>query len=237
MQQQGWISIHRKILDNPIIGKPDYLAVWVVLLLLANHKEHTFIWNNKKQICRRGQILTGRKALAEKTGVNEHKIDRILKYLKSEQQIEQQTTTKFRLITINNYDRYQPSEQQIEQQVSNKRATSEQQVSTNNNDNNEKNVINNIYLHYEKEFKTTIRAKTDKRSKKIAARLKVFSLEEIQKAITNYSRSPFHCGKNDRGWKADFDFIMRSDEQIEAGLNLINNKAPQKPIKKLIVDL
>jgi hypothetical protein len=142
MSNQGWIRIHRKILDNPIISKPDYLSVWVVLLLLANHQEHSFIWNNEKQTCKRGQILTGRKELSRKTGVNENKIERILKYLKSEQQIEQQTTTKFRLITIKNYQAYQDSEQQNEQQVNNKRTTDEQQVNTNKNDNNYKNEKN-----------------------------------------------------------------------------------------------
>ena len=150
---QGWVSIHRKLLDNPIIGKPDYLSVWVILLLLANHQEHSFIWNNEKQICKRGQVLTGRKKLARVSGVNENKVERILKYLESEQQIEQQKTTKFRLITIKNYNQYQDKKQQNEQQVNNKRTTSEQQVNTNNNDNNYNND-NNISKDIQKSDKS-----------------------------------------------------------------------------------
>jgi len=139
---QGWICIHRKILDNPIVGKPDYLSVWVVLLLLANHQEHSFIWNNKKQTCERGQVLTGRKELSRVSGVNEYKIERILKYLESEQQIAQQKTTKFRFITIKNYDQYQDKKQQNAQQLHNKRTTTAQQLHTNNNENNYNNENN-----------------------------------------------------------------------------------------------
>ena len=37
---EGWIKMHRKILDNPIICKDsDYLSVWIYLLLNATHKE------------------------------------------------------------------------------------------------------------------------------------------------------------------------------------------------------
>ena len=142
--RQGWISIHRTLLDDPIISKPNYLSVWVVLLLLANHEEHTFIWDNKKQICKRGQVLTGRKKLAQQTGVKETTLENILKYLENEQQIGQQKTTKFRLITIKNYDKYQDKRHQNGQQSDNRVTTNGQQSDTINNDNNYNNENKNI---------------------------------------------------------------------------------------------
>ena len=126
----GWIKIHRKLLDNPIANKPHYLSVWITLLLLASHKEYEVLVGDKKILIKRGQLLTGRKKLAEATGVQESKIERILKRLENDQQIEQQSTNKFRLITINNYDSYQIDEQQNEQQMNNKRTTNEQQMNT-----------------------------------------------------------------------------------------------------------
>ena len=65
----GWVCLHRKILENPISNKSNYLCIWIHLLLMANHQETTFIWNNKKQILKKGQLLTGIKKLSEKTGV------------------------------------------------------------------------------------------------------------------------------------------------------------------------
>jgi len=105
----------------------------------CNHKPKEFLFNGKIQKIKRGQFITGRKALSSETGIHRSKIERILKTFESEHQIEQQKTNKFRLITVKNYNKFQIGEQQIEQQVSNKRATNEQPVSTNNNDNNNNN--------------------------------------------------------------------------------------------------
>jgi hypothetical protein len=86
-----------------------------------------------------GQLITGRKELSNKCNSNESKIERILKSLENEQQIEQQKSNKNRVITIVNWHRYQKSEQQNEQQVNNNRTTSEHKQEYN------KNIYKNIY--------------------------------------------------------------------------------------------
>ena len=88
---------------------------------------------------KRGQLLTSRKAISDKTGVTQSKIYRILSRYESEHQIEQQKTNKYTVITILNYDSYQNCEQQFEQKMNNKWTTDEQQMNTNNNDNNVNN--------------------------------------------------------------------------------------------------
>jgi hypothetical protein len=96
----------------------------VHLLLTAQHRTTEFIWGGRKVILRVGQLLTGRKALSEETGIPESTVERILTYLESEQQIEQQKTNKFRVITLRNWQKYQGSdngEQQSGQQADNKR--------------------------------------------------------------------------------------------------------------------
>jgi hypothetical protein len=144
---QGWISSHRKILENPIVCKDtDHYAVWGYLLHNATHKEFDVLFKGKKITLKPGQLITGRKTIARFWNISESKVQRILKTFETEQQIEQQTTNKNRLITILNWELYQKTEQQIEQQVNNERTTSEQQVNTNNNINNinnENNVSNN----------------------------------------------------------------------------------------------
>ncbi len=120
LETSGWICLHRKLLSNAISDKADYLAVWVHLLLMASHKPTYFIWNNKKQTLNPGQLLTGRKKLSRKTGVAESQVYKILEYLELEQQIEQQKTTKFTIITIVNWGTYQDKEQQKEQQSNNR---------------------------------------------------------------------------------------------------------------------
>ncbi len=140
---EGWVCLYRKILENPIICKDsDYFAVWCYLLLSATHKKTSALFKGKKIILLPGQLITGRKSIAKKFKIDESKVQRILKTLENEQQIEQQTSSQNRLITIVNWYQYQEIEQQNAQQVNNECTTSEQRVNTNNNETN--NIYNNI---------------------------------------------------------------------------------------------
>ena len=104
----GWIKLHRKILNNPISAKPTWVWLWITLLLLANHEsDHEFIWNGANVKLKKGQFVTGRKKLKEITGIPETTIEDILKYLETRHQIRQQKTSKYRLITILKWEDYQ----------------------------------------------------------------------------------------------------------------------------------
>lgn len=110
---EGWIKLYRKMLDNPIIIKDsDYLAVWIYLLLNTTHKEYDVLFKGKRITLKKGQLLTGRKSISEKLKIDENKVQRILKALENEHQIEQQSSNKNRLITIVLWDKYQQDEQQ-----------------------------------------------------------------------------------------------------------------------------
>ena len=152
-EKNGWIKLHRKMQDNPIIMKDaDHLAIWVYLLLNATHAEYPALFKGQKIMLQPGQLITGRKSIAEQLKINESKVTRVLNAFESEQQIEQQTSNKNRLISLLNWDLYQFLEQTTEQQVNNNRTTTEQQVNTNKNVKNiknDKNVINkDIYGEY-----------------------------------------------------------------------------------------
>lgn len=147
---RGWIMLHRQLLENPIVAKPAYCHLWVVLLLKAAHKQTDFIWNNKRQILRPGQLVTGKNKLSEQTGIPPTTVGRILKYLKDEHQIGQQTTNKFRIITIKNWEKYQPKNKSG-QQMDNKRTTDGQQMDTYNNVKNDNN--DNKYSPNSDEFR------------------------------------------------------------------------------------
>jgi len=73
-----------------------------------------------------GQLLTGRKQLSQETGIPEGTVEKILRYLETEQQIEPQTTAKFRVITIKNWGLY-PATPDVEQQNNNNVTAEEQQ--------------------------------------------------------------------------------------------------------------
>ena len=61
---------------------------------------------------------------------------------------------------------------------------------------------------------------TDKREKSIDKFLKEFSIEQFEEICKKANTSEFLTGKNDRKWKADFDFLMRTDKAT----NILENK-------------
>ena len=61
---------------------------------------------------------------------------------------------------------------------------------------------------------------TPKRQKKIKTRLKDCGETMLRQAIENTAKNEFYRGKNNRGWKADLDFIIRSYEQVERLANM-----------------
>jgi len=135
----GYIKLYRTLRDNPIMQKPEYLSVWIFLLLSANHRDIDVILNNRKTTIKAGSFITSRPKICANTKVHRSTVERILEYLKNEQQIEQQTFSKYRIISICNWDKYQEGEQVKEHQMSTKRAPNEHQMSTNKNDKNDKN--------------------------------------------------------------------------------------------------
>ena len=143
---EGWIKIHRKILENPIICKDsDYLSVWIYLLVNATHREIPALFKGKKIILKPGQLITGRKTIARDLNISESKVYRVINEYKSEHQIEQQTSNKNSLITILNWNEYQQNKQQNEQQMNNKRTTTEHKQ--------EYKEYNNIYLFLFNKYK------------------------------------------------------------------------------------
>lgn len=87
--------------------------------------------------------------------------------------------------------------------------------------------IQRIYDLYLKTFKKNpSRFKlTDQRKTKIRSRIKDMGYDVLERAIINTSKSKFHMGDNDRKWKADLDFIIRSAEQTERLSNLVTEEA------------
>lgn len=142
----GWVKFHRSILDNPRSSDPDWFSVWGHLLLMATHKEMKFIFKGAAILLKPGQLITSRDSLSKKTGVNTSKIERVLKWMQIEQQIEQESSSVSRLITILNWDRYQSIEQVSEHESDTKRTPNEHQTDTNKNVKKDKNVRSKIVV-------------------------------------------------------------------------------------------
>ena len=54
-----------------------------------------------------------------------------------------------------------------------------------------------------------------KREKEILARLDTYSMEDMEMVFRNAESSSFMKGKNDRGWSANFDWMMNEDSFVK----------------------
>jgi len=157
---QGWIKLHRKLLDNPIFTKEGLLQLFIYCLLKANHEEARIIFNNKEEIIGVGQFITGREVLSKDLNVKESTIYKRLKNLEKLGILNIKSNNKFSLVTIVNYTMYQIEESESNSKSNNKVTTKEQQSNTNKNDKNDKNEKKNIYAEYvylkESEYKKLI---------------------------------------------------------------------------------
>lgn len=137
----GYIKLYRKTLENPVVTKDAIsMAIWIYLLLNATHKKKEVIFKGKKITLLPGQLITGTISISKKLRVNKDKVQRTLKLFEVDKQIEQQTSNKNRLITINNWEKYQSIDEQNDIQMINNCETNDKQLITNNNDNNVINI-------------------------------------------------------------------------------------------------
>ena len=163
---EGWVKISRKLAYWEWHDDPVMMSVWIHLLLLANHSDTE--WHG--QVIERGQIVTGRKKLADFVGVTEQTIRTCINRLKGTGEITQISTNRFSIITICNYDKYQLSEEiskpTTNQQLTSSQPAANQQLTTNKNDKKEKkekkerNDDDNARTHAREDFSPIERTDT-----------------------------------------------------------------------------
>lgn len=143
---RGYIKLDRALENWRYKTKPNYVALWVHLLLKANHQDGMY----QDVLIKRGQFTTSLEELKKGTGLSLQQIRTIINKLNNEE-ITIKTTNKYTLINIVNYDKYQSSSsksnKQINKQVSElstiKQQTNNKQITTNKNN---KNNNNNKYI-------------------------------------------------------------------------------------------
>lgn len=137
----GWIKLHRKLIDNPIMQKPELLQLFIYCLLKANHETQRIIFNGQEIEIKSGQFITGRNAMAKDLKQNPKSTYNRLQILKNIEILDIKTNNKFSLVTVRNYELYQSQETKKDSKKDNQRTTRGQPEDTNKNDKNDKNNI------------------------------------------------------------------------------------------------
>ena len=108
----GWVRLHRQLLDSPTWKLPDgHRVVWITILLLANHKTNQW-WNGSAlETIVPGTFITSQQHLAEAAGVTRRVVQKAIKNLNALDSIRFKTRfKKYSLIEVVNWPSYQHEE-------------------------------------------------------------------------------------------------------------------------------
>lgn len=100
---EGWIKLHRKIMEWEWWGDPLMLKVWLQLLFDANFEPKRW----RGVLVDRGQLVYGREKYAKKCGISVKQLRTCMERLKTANQVAIKRASRFSLVTLIQYDVYQ----------------------------------------------------------------------------------------------------------------------------------
>jgi len=133
--RNGWIKLHRSLLDWEWYDDINVMRVFLHCLLMANHKDKKY----RGAVVERGSFLTGRDALASQTGLTVQQIRTSLNKLKSTNELTIKSSKQGTVIQVVSYDKYQ----EVTNESTTHQPDSNQIVTTNKKNKNKKNEKKN----------------------------------------------------------------------------------------------
>lgn len=127
MNSDGFIMLHRKMLEWEWYSDPRTVTVWLYLLLRANWKPSR--WKNIE--IGRGQTLETYPKIAKATGLSVQSVRTAVFHLKSTGEITTESTGYGTLISITQYGKYQDLPENVNRQINsdiNRELTDDQQT-------------------------------------------------------------------------------------------------------------
>ena len=144
---RGYVKLYRSLVDWEWYKKPNMVQFLTHCLIRANHKEKNYKGISLKE----GQFISGRKVLADETGLSEQQVRTCIKYLKSTNELTTTSTKgidgKYTVFELINWKTYQIQEEPtkgLTKDTTKSQPKVNQGLTTNKNVKNEKNVKNNI---------------------------------------------------------------------------------------------
>ena len=222
-----YIKLHRKFLEWEWYRNEHTKNLFIHCLLKANWKESKFEGN----VIQRGSFVSSIDILASETGLTSDEVRTAIKHLISTGELTKQSTNKYTLFSVVNYDLYQPVSQ-----AEPKQAPSYSQSIPNNRRNKEYKEINNIcapeshdrnfdkedqlqkdfeiiYALYPKKRGKTVaftnyKQWVSKAGKDVGGKRYRLTNRQIYLAVKKYIRQQEEAGQDDYQYWKNFDTLM-----------------------------
>lgn len=222
-----YIKLHRKFLEWEWYRNEHTKNLFIHCLLKANWKESKFEGN----VIQRGSFVSSIDILASETGLTSDEVRTAIKHLICTGEITKQSTNKYTVFSVVNYDLYQPVSQ-----AEPKQAPSYSQSIPNNRRNKEYKEINNIcapeshdsnfdkdeqlqkdfeiiYALYPKKRGKTVaftnyKQWVSKAGKDVGGKRYRLTNRQIYLAVKKYIRQQEESGQDDYQYWKNFDTLM-----------------------------
>ena len=242
---EGYIKLFRSMTSWEWYQDANTMRVFLHLLLKANWEDSRY----RNHPVPRGSLVCGRKQLAQDLKISEQSIRTALIHLKSTNEITIESTNRFSIIHIVNWEKYQVNENLSTNKITNKATNNQPATNQQLTTSKEYKEIKNIRREEEREssinpedvqnlfnkvcifFKPCLNL-TKTRLSNIKLLRQQFNLNEIEEVFTKANQSEFLQGKNDRAWVATFDWLIDMDNfvKVKEGYyaNAIRLKVPKE---------
>jgi uncharacterized phage protein (TIGR02220 family) len=188
----GYIKLHRKILNWEWYEDSTVLRTFLHILLNANHREKEW----RGITVQSGEMITSLNHLAKETGMTLQQTRTALKKLEATNEITRKTTNKYTTIKVLNWRLYQIEEtennKQTTRKATNEQQTNNKQITTNKNVKNlknDKNVYKDIVDFLNEQAGTQYKHTSNKTKQLIQARRNEgFEMNDFKKVIQNKTK-------------------------------------------------
>lgn len=256
---QGWVKIHRDLLDNELWSDKPFTKgqAWVDLLLLANHKDKNVLIGSHTEMVERGSFITSELKLMERWGWGRKKVKLFLNFLESQKMIERNANNKRTAITIVNYGFYQDCDLENEQQKNIKGTAKEQRRDSTGTAKEHKQERKKErmkeYIDTDVSIKQhSIQSIIDawnqlepygikmiyrinpgsKRCTSLIALLEQFGEEKVIQAVDKVKQSDFLQGKTDARFSLNFDWFINPNNFVKVLEGKYDERHDKKPATK-----
>lgn len=226
---EGWVKLHRCLLDKPIwnCSTSEQKSIFITLLLLANRSEKEWEWQNKKFKCQPGQLVTSSTNLAKAAGCSRQNVRTALARFKKYEFLTYESTKTGILVTVVNWEKYQAKPEELTNKLTDDQPTGNQGVTTNknhkNHENHEKNII---HTHFEQFWSCYPKKKSKGQALKAWEKIKPDDelLEKIIEALEDAKKSKDWLKENGKyipypatwlnaqGWEDEFEGVLEYDK-------------------------
>lgn len=237
---EGWVSLHRKILENPHFDDPLLMALWVRLLLMASHKDG--------EKTKTGECVFRITSLARIFKCPRTTLRDKVKKLEKLRSISVLSTSYHMHVKVLNFQDYQnlnatsPTDPAATTLQINRNKNKNKKKESNTESTREASLpsplpsLGEIWNEFCGALPKVRRPErlSAGRQKLAASRWRENPNREYWIAVVQkIAASSFCRGVNDRGWKADFDFLLRPDTAEKTLEGKYDDRKSNDEIEKL----